>query len=71
MCLKVILELSSDLPDVNILNKWPGEPVRAIVIPTSVFLTNKKGYPVLSKPHQLFVMKMFKLDAQVHLYKLF
>jgi len=26
--------------------------VQTILIPTSLFLTNKKGYPVLSKTHQ-------------------
>ena len=34
-------------------------------IPTSIFLINKKGYPVLSKQHQNFVRKFINLDIQV------
>ena len=34
-------------------------------IPTSLFLINKKGYPVLSKHHQNFVRRFINLDIQV------
>lgn len=39
----VVLEISADLPSQDILNRWLGEPVRAIVVPTSLFHNNKKG----------------------------
>jgi hypothetical protein len=42
-------EMTEDLPGREILQRWRGEPVRALIFPTSIFLTNKKGYPVLSK----------------------
>ena len=29
--------------------RWIGEPVKAIVVPTSIFQTNAKGYPVRSR----------------------
>eukprot|EP00003_Mantamonas_plastica_P002952 TRINITY_DN1235_c2_g1_i1.p1 TRINITY_DN1235_c2_g1~~TRINITY_DN1235_c2_g1_i1.p1 ORF type:complete len:703 (-),score=243.77 TRINITY_DN1235_c2_g1_i1:16-2124(-) len=61
----VALELTSDLPDNNLLKRWYGEPVKVLIVPTSVFLTNKRGYPVLSKKHQEFVTKMFDYDVQV------
>ena len=32
--------------------RWLGEPIKTLLFHTSVFLTNKKGYPVLSKAHQ-------------------
>lgn len=57
------LEITPDLPPQ--LERWRGEPVRVLYIPTSVFLTNKKGYPVLSRPHQQFVSKLLRLNCQV------
>jgi protein arginine N-methyltransferase 5 len=49
----VAIELTEDLPDtLEMMNRWTGEPVRAVIIPTYVFLTNKKDFPVLSSRHQ-------------------
>nr|CAG4640678.1 EOG090X028A [Eulimnadia texana] len=63
--LGLALELSADLPDEEILNRWLGEPVRCLVIPTHLFLTNKKGFPVLSKPHQIAVRRFLRQKAQI------
>jgi len=35
-------------------------PIRAIVLPTNMFLTNKRGYPTLSKSHQLIVEELLR-----------
>ena len=59
--LGVALELSADLPSPEVLDGWCGEPVKALVVSTSVFLTNKKGFPVLSRAHQAFVKRCFKV----------
>lgn len=59
------LELSADLPDQQVLDRWLGEPIKAVIAPTSIFLTNKSGFPVLSRPHQVFINKLFDLDACV------
>jgi hypothetical protein len=59
--LSVVLELTADLPSDEEVERWFSEPVRAIVIPTSLFLTNKSGFPVLSKPHQRFVFKFLNV----------
>ena len=59
--LGVALELSADLPSAEVLDGWCGEPVKALVVPTSIFLTNKKGFPVLSRAHQAFVKRCFKV----------
>lgn len=40
----VVLELSADLPSQRVIDRWLGEPVKAIVIPTHLFHNNKKGY---------------------------
>ncbi|XP_062515468.1 protein arginine N-methyltransferase 5-like isoform X2 [Corticium candelabrum] len=58
------LELTADLPDKAELDRWCGEPVRAVFVPTSVFLTNKRGFPVLSKCHQTFLQQLYKINIQ-------
>jgi hypothetical protein len=57
------------LPPGRLLSRWHGEPVKALIIPTSTFTTNKRGYPVLPKPHQEFVATMFSQGVQVGIYR--
>lgn len=42
-------EMTADLPELAIRQRWMAEPLRAVIFPTSIFLTNRKGFPVLSK----------------------
>eukprot|EP00005_Dracoamoeba_jomungandri_P006704 CAMPEP_0174262836 /NCGR_PEP_ID=MMETSP0439-20130205/15796_1 /TAXON_ID=0 /ORGANISM="Stereomyxa ramosa, Strain Chinc5" /LENGTH=571 /DNA_ID=CAMNT_0015347827 /DNA_START=9 /DNA_END=1721 /DNA_ORIENTATION=+ len=63
--LSVALEITADLPSDEILDKWIGEPIRAVIISTEIFLTNKFGYPTLSKKHQAFLRRLFKYRIQV------
>jgi len=56
--LGVVLELTKDLPGPESWQRWYGEPVRAISMSTDIFLTNKAGQPVLSKPHQRLVVSL-------------
>ncbi|XP_052816495.1 protein arginine N-methyltransferase 5-like isoform X2 [Mya arenaria] len=63
--ISVALELTEDLPPYSSLQRWLAEPVKAVIISTSLFLTNKKGYPVLSKTHQGYLRSLFKLDVQL------
>ncbi|XP_068212824.1 protein arginine N-methyltransferase 5 isoform X2 [Palaemon carinicauda] len=58
------LEISPNLPDQNVIDRWMGEPIKCAVLPTSIWLTNKKGYPVLSCAHQRLIKSLFKLHAQ-------
>ncbi|KAK3861183.1 hypothetical protein Pcinc_032814 [Petrolisthes cinctipes] len=60
----LMIEVSADLPDQSVVDRWLGEPIRCAVLPTSIWLTNKKGFPVLSRSHQLFVRSLNKLHAQ-------
>jgi protein arginine N-methyltransferase 5 len=46
------MEVGDRLPSEPELTRWLGEPIKTLLIPTSIFLTNKKGYPVLSRPYQ-------------------
>lgn len=40
---EIALEISAELPSEEELKRWCGEPVKAAILPTSLFLTNKKG----------------------------
>ncbi|XP_054721089.1 protein arginine N-methyltransferase 5-like isoform X2 [Uloborus diversus] len=59
------LELSEDLPNYMEIQRWLGEPIKCVFVKTTLFSTNKKGFPVLSRAHQAVLKKMFKLDIQV------
>lgn len=59
----VPIEMTEDLPAREVLQRWRGEPIRAVIFPTSIFLTNKKGYPVLSKVNEY----MDGCDASIYL----
>jgi len=63
--LGLLLELTADLPSEVVIQRWLGEPIKAVLVPTSIFLTNKKGFPVLSRAHQNIVRQLFKLDVQL------
>uniref|UniRef100_A0A8C2SYI2 Protein arginine N-methyltransferase 5 n=1 Tax=Coturnix japonica TaxID=93934 RepID=A0A8C2SYI2_COTJA len=62
------LEVGPDLPSAEAIDRWLGEPLRAAILPTSIFLTNKKGFPVLSRPHQRLLGRLLKLEVQVVLW---
>lgn len=63
--LGVSLIVSRDIPDDNEIMRWLGEPIKTLVFPSNVFLTNKKGYPVLSKAHQELVHKFSSMNIQM------
>ncbi|KAI9323662.1 PRMT5 arginine-N-methyltransferase-domain-containing protein [Dichotomocladium elegans] len=57
--INLILELPAVLPkDEKILDVWLAEPVKAVIVASEIFISNPKGYPVLSKRHQAFVKKL-------------
>ncbi len=60
----IALEITADLPDQTQLDRWLGEPIQAVVVRTEIFLTNKKGYPTLSKPHQRFFLRLFQVQME-------
>lgn len=62
--IKIALEISGDLPEGPSLNRWYSEPISAVIVSKQIFLTNKNGYPVLSRRHQEFVKKLFKYTGQ-------
>ncbi|CAM9973609.1 unnamed protein product [Phaeothamnion confervicola] len=65
--LSVALELTADLPGPREVDRWTGEPVRVLIVPTSVFITNRKGFPTLSKAHQAVVTAFIGQKVQMML----
>jgi protein arginine N-methyltransferase 5 len=61
----VCLVLTRALPESSVLEKWLGEPVKAVVLPTSIFLTNRSGFPTLPKAHQTFVRRVMAHGPQM------
>ena len=63
--LSLALELTADLPDADAIDRWLGEPVKCLVVPIHLFMTNKKGYPVLSKAHRVTIQKFFRQKTHI------
>ena len=66
--LSVALEITEDLPEDNsALQRWIGEPVKAVIVPTSVFLTSddSNGMPYLSTRHRSFLASIISLKPHI------
>lgn len=63
--LGLVLEFTANLPNYAILERWFGEPIKAVVVPTSIFITNRKGYPTLPIAHQRVLLSMVEREAQI------
>ena len=63
----VALVITENLPEDydQVIRRWRGEPIMALVIPTSIFVTNNSGYPTLSVAHQRCVLGLMNLKAQI------
>ncbi|KAK6534918.1 methyltransferase protein [Arthrobotrys megalospora] len=53
--LGLALKVEYSLPRTHTLKRWFSEPIRYLIIDSTAFLLNTKGYPVLTKPHQKLV----------------
>ena len=53
--------MPQDLPDGVLVDRWFAEPVKAVFLPTAIFLTNKAGYPVLPKGHQTVLRRFMQV----------
>lgn len=63
--IKLALELTSDIPSEDELNRWLGEPVEYIIISADLFVMNKQNYPVLLKTHQQLLAKFLKFPIRI------
>ena len=55
--LSLALEVGEDLPPDFSLEQWLAEPVKTLILPRDIFVTNQKGFPVLSRPHQAAIKR--------------
>jgi protein arginine N-methyltransferase 5 len=53
------------LPPTTFFAKFWGEKVYGIQICTSCFISNEKGFPVLSKPHFDVVKEFMKMRCKI------
>ncbi|KAK6506732.1 methyltransferase protein [Arthrobotrys musiformis] len=53
--LGLALQIEYSIPRTHTLKRWFSEPIRYLMIDSTAFLLNTKGYPVLTKPHQKLV----------------
>ena len=56
--LHVALDLSMPLPPTTAMVRWRAEPVALVWLPSTSFLANARGYPVLSKSAQRLVHEL-------------
>ncbi|PWN29173.1 PRMT5-domain-containing protein [Jaminaea rosea] len=56
--LQLLLDLSMPLPSSAGLSRWKAEPVSHIWLPASSYLSNAKGFPVLSKATQSLIRNL-------------
>jgi len=63
--LNLALELTADLPNQAAIDRWLGEPIKCLIIPTHLFMSNKRGFPVLSKSHQNVIHQFSRLKTQI------
>ncbi|KAK9801379.1 hypothetical protein WJX73_003164 [Symbiochloris irregularis] len=61
----VVLEVPASLPAPQHVRRWFAEPVKALLLPSSVFVTNRKGFPTLPKSHQALLLQFFGFGVQV------
>lgn len=54
----IALDMSMPLPPSSSMMRWVSEPVSLLWLPSSSFLANAKGYPVLSKSAQSLVQQL-------------
>ncbi len=62
--LSLCLEITDRLPRPAAIARWLGEPVKAAVLPTSLFVANKAGFPVLRARHQRLVVQLHAAGVQ-------
>jgi protein arginine N-methyltransferase 5 len=62
--LSVMLVLNADLPSEKFLMRFFSEKLFAVQISTNLFLSNKKGFPVLSARHAQICKTFMKIQTR-------
>ncbi|KAJ2546356.1 hypothetical protein EV175_005632, partial [Coemansia sp. RSA 1933] len=61
--LQLLLEIDASPEDAVDTSQWRAEPVQIVQIPTTLFTTNKTGYPVLTRAHQSGMLQWMGLGV--------
>ncbi|CDR41135.1 CYFA0S06e02410g1_1 [Cyberlindnera fabianii] len=64
--LKVSLALAQNPISLTVIERWLAEPVSCLLLSSSIFIINAKGYPVLSKVNQTMLHR-FHLKNPIYL----
>lgn len=64
--LKISLAIPKNQIPLSVIERWFCEPVSCLLISSSIFLINNKGYPVLSKQNQI-LLNHFKVKNPIYL----
>eukprot|EP01059_Diplonema_ambulator_P035271 TRINITY_DN8230_c0_g1_i1.p1 TRINITY_DN8230_c0_g1~~TRINITY_DN8230_c0_g1_i1.p1 ORF type:complete len:625 (+),score=264.68 TRINITY_DN8230_c0_g1_i1:44-1918(+) len=63
--LNVILEVTENLPKKSICERWVAEPLKGLIMPTSLFIFDDNSNLGLSPPHYDLLMLMHKHKSQI------
>lgn len=66
--ISVALQIPKTLPSKELIKQWFAEPIRILVCSADIFLSNNKGFPVLSKAHQRLLNSFMKVRPPVFPY---
>jgi protein arginine N-methyltransferase 5 len=58
--LSLALQLTADLPDNQETDRWLVELIKFFVVLTHLFVTNKKGFLVLSRSYQVLICQFLR-----------
>lgn len=64
--LGILLEMTPDLPSAASVERFYGEPVQGIIVPVECFITNEKGFPVMSKRFRTILEHFLSTNVQVN-----
>ncbi|KAH8400924.1 hypothetical protein KR009_001829 [Drosophila setifemur] len=63
---KVVIELNDvNRPSKETVRRWLGEPIEAIIIPSSLFVRNRSNYCVLKKEWQIVIGHFISMRANI------
>lgn len=65
--ISLCIDITRDLADDKNVERWCAENIKMVTVSKSLFLTNKKGFPVLSKAHQRVVKKFMTYRVKITL----
>lgn len=63
--IKLAIQLCEEVPSELEMQRWLGEPIEYIIVPSFLFIPNNNNYPVLPKKYQDIVGQFFQLTPNI------